>query len=72
LTPSASQHPLACSNYTERRKTQNERRSQIKCQKKNVAIFTFFVPKVGDEKEVAKLGMEDSPVLGRQLVCSFC
>jgi hypothetical protein len=31
----------------------------------------FFVPKVGDEKEVAKLGMEDSPVLGRQLVCSF-
>jgi hypothetical protein len=32
----------------------------------------FFVPKVGDEKEVAKLGMEDSPVLGRQLVCSFC
>ncbi len=32
----------------------------------------FFVPKVGDEKEVAKLGMEDSPVLGRQSFCSFC
>jgi hypothetical protein len=42
---------------------------QIKLLKKNVAILTFFVPKVGDEKEVAKLGMEDSPVLGRQLVC---
>jgi hypothetical protein len=62
---------LPASNYTERRKTQNERRSQIKRQKKNVDIFTFFGSKVGDEKEVAKLGMEDSPVLGRQLVCSF-
>ena len=30
-------------------------------------MVVILVLQVGDEKEVAKLGMEDSPVLGRQL-----
>jgi hypothetical protein len=41
---------------------------QSEADKSTLFLFKYFliVFQVGDEKEVAKLGMEDSPVLGKQ------